>query len=127
MGFHSTLSGELLVCFVYHDARLRTMKREEQLAGAQEADACWLQAARALRDQLVAAAAAERIDIIGRWKRRRLCCERDFVMEQLPLANNRLVVYKQPEGQFTNPNTACEVECLNWLWREAGEICKLFA
>jgi len=118
--FHSTLSGELLICLVYHDERLRNLKRSERLPGADDEDACWLDAAHSLREHLVCADVASRVDVIGRWKRRRLCQERDYVTETVNLASGRALVYRQPEGQFSNPNAACEVHCLNWLYDEAA-------
>jgi len=59
----------------------------------------------------------------GRWKRRRLAVERDFVEERFELPNRGSTLrYKQPEGQFSNPNADCEVHCLGWLCRQAEEI-----
>lgn len=120
--FHSTLSGELLVCLVYHDERLRHLRRNEQLPGADEDRERWLQAARTLRERFLEAGVAASVDVIGRWKRRRLCQERDFVVEVIGLENGQRISLRQPEGQFSNPNADCEVHCLNWLCREVQRI-----
>ena len=63
------------------------------------------------------------MDIVGRWKRRRICQERDFVEETFSLQDGQCLLYRQPEGQFSNPNAPCEVHCLDWLCREAKIIC----
>merc|ERR1712150_111637 len=126
--FHSTLSGELLACFVYHDGRLRMLKRGQRLPEEEQCDfsKAWVLAARELRSALMqelsGACAGDRVDVVGRWKRRRLVVDHDFVTERFALADGRHLLYKQPEGQFSNPNSACEIHCLNWLCREAGEI-----
>jgi len=54
--FHSTLSGELLVCFVYHDERLRRLRRHEHLPDADEDQERWLRAAATLRERFLEAA-----------------------------------------------------------------------
>jgi len=43
------------------------------------------------------------------------------VTESFTLADGRTLSYKQPEGQFSNPNPSCEVHCLEWLCQEAKE------
>jgi len=131
--FHSTLAGELMVCLAYHDARLQSLKRGEVLP-EEDGDTfetssqgkAWLAAAaefKAVLHQGVAAAGAQgsTVDVIGRWKRRHLQLGRDFVEESFTLADGRTLFYKQPEGQFSNPNPSCEVHCLNWLCQEAKE------
>ncbi|CAE7473407.1 trmA, partial [Symbiodinium necroappetens] len=134
--FHSTLSGELIVCLAYHDVRLRDLKRGQPLP--EEDDAAfenstqgkrWMAAAQELRSFLLQAMEAAdvkgaKVDVVGRWKRRRLAVERDFVQEAFELEDGRKLVYKQPEGQFSNPNLPCEVHCLNWLCLQAKEARK---
>ncbi|CAE7254194.1 trmA [Symbiodinium pilosum] len=134
--FHSTLSNELMVCLAYHDARLQNLKRGQPLP--EEDDAAfenstqgkrWMAAARELRSFLLQAMEAAgvqgaKVDVVGRWKRRRLAVERDFVQEAFKLEDGRTLVYKQPEGQFSNPNLPCEVNCLNWLCLQAKEARK---
>ncbi|CAE8617653.1 unnamed protein product [Polarella glacialis] len=129
--FHSTLSGELMVCLTYSDERLRTLKRGEKLPGEDSSSwetsaqgVAWTSAAREVRQALSTAVAAvgfsqPEIDVVGRWRRRRLCVDRDYVVERIALADGRELEYRQPEGQFSNPNVPCEVHCLDWLCREA--------
>lgn len=116
--FHSTLSRELIVCLVYHDERLKNMKRSQLLPDEEAETARWVAAAKILRQRFLDADIAARVDVIGRWKRRRRCVERDYVNETMEL-DGRTLTYTQPEGQFSNPNAECEVCCLQWLCREA--------
>mmetsp|Transcript_32021 Transcript_32021/g.68224 ORF Transcript_32021/g.68224 Transcript_32021/m.68224 type:complete len:516 (-) Transcript_32021:44-1591(-) len=137
----STLSGELLVCLCYFDERLKTRKRSEQLPEDHDPEV-WRRAAGELRDcfmeafeRRAAATAATgatttregSIHIVGRWRRRKLAVDQDFITEvfhlqgELPGEERRLS-YKQPEGQFSNPNSPCEVRCLEWLCKEARRI-----
>lgn len=136
--FHSTLSGELLVCLAYFDERLQRLKRGERLSGEKEGSdevevggMAWTEAAQPLRAALLEVLpsagspggdAAARVSVVGRWKRRRLVVGSDFVTERMRLPNGRMLVYKQPEGQFSNPNAPCEVSCLAWLCQEAAQI-----
>lgn len=135
---HSSTTDELLITLAYHDERRRCLKRGETFAGEDALADEWTGAARILRDALLAALhqgaagsggaagstppPAPRVDIVGRWKRRCLSVERDFIWERFALADGRTLVYKQPEGQFSNPNAACEVFCLDWLCRMAQAI-----
>eukprot|EP00419_Tripos_fusus_P012802 CAMPEP_0172668826 /NCGR_PEP_ID=MMETSP1074-20121228/9299_1 /TAXON_ID=2916 /ORGANISM="Ceratium fusus, Strain PA161109" /LENGTH=463 /DNA_ID=CAMNT_0013485519 /DNA_START=32 /DNA_END=1419 /DNA_ORIENTATION=- len=124
--FHSTLTHELLVCFIYHDKRLKSRRRNEKLQGEEQASAEWEAAAKilrsALQDAMAASGVETRVDITGRWKRRRLVVERDYVVERLNLSNGRTLTYRQPEGQFSNPNAQCEIRCLEWLCDQASQI-----
>merc|ERR1719296_336659 len=54
IAFHSTLAGEVLVCFVYHDERLRMLKRGQTLPD-EESDngGNWVEAAKVLRERLL--------------------------------------------------------------------------
>jgi len=127
--FHSTLTHELLVCLVYHDERLKSRRRNERLQGEEQVNEGWKAAATILRSALHDAMAASgleaRVDITGRWKRRRLVVERDYVVERLHLSNGRTLTYRQPEGQFSNPNAQCEVFCLEWLCDQAAQIAQI--
>mmetsp|Transcript_123828 Transcript_123828/g.361550 ORF Transcript_123828/g.361550 Transcript_123828/m.361550 type:complete len:460 (+) Transcript_123828:62-1441(+) len=125
--FHSTLSGDLLVCLVYHDARLRCLRHGERLLEESGDDEHrWAAAAQRFREALQEAISESgvhgRVDVVGRWKRRRLVVERDYVIERFPLADGHVWEYQQPEGQFSNPNAPCEVHCLNWLCNEAADV-----
>lgn len=125
---HSTLSGDLLVCLVYHDERLRCLRQGERLPGEGDDDErSWRAAAQELRRALQAAVAEAGsvggdVDVVGRWKRRRLVVERDYVVERFSLADGRIWLYRQPEGQFSNPNAPVEVSCLDWLCGEAAAV-----
>merc|ERR1712150_399308 len=125
--FMSTLSNELLVSFAYLDERLRTLRRTECVPGEEIAAAAWRNAAEELRRVLLEALRQAgvydaSVDIVGRWKRRCLVAQRDFVTERMELEDGRVLIYKQPEGQFSNPNAPCEVRCLDWLSKQAVEI-----
>lgn len=126
---HSTMSGDLLICLTYHDERLRALKRGEQLPGGEGDSAeVWLAAARefqsALRAALAASDAQANVEVVGRWKRRRLAVSRDSVTESFTLSDGRTLSYQQPEGQFSNPNAPCEVHCLDWLCDQAAAVQK---
>eukprot|EP00928_Gymnodinium_smaydae_P025209 TRINITY_DN20155_c0_g3_i1.p1 TRINITY_DN20155_c0_g3~~TRINITY_DN20155_c0_g3_i1.p1 ORF type:complete len:534 (-),score=47.74 TRINITY_DN20155_c0_g3_i1:83-1633(-) len=121
---HSTLSGDVLLCFVYNDPSLRDVKRG---MASDSGDNTWKDAARALRTLLSHVVSSTqsrsgRVDVIGRWKRKRLCVDRDYVIEEFSVKDGRTLIYKQPEGQFSNPNAACEMHCFDWLCREAGAM-----
>jgi len=125
--FHSTMSSELLVCMVYHDARLRSLRRGEQLSSEDGTEReAWLAAAsefrKVLQEELARAGVVASVNIVGRWKRRRLAVERACLFERLTLADGRQLSYLQPEGQFSNPNAPCEVCCLDWLCAQAALI-----
>ena len=73
----------------------------EQITSQQD-DADWMQAANVLRTALQDAVAdgcgcASRVDVIGRWKRRRLVVERDFVIECFHLVRCILPGHLLPE------------------------------
>eukprot|EP00971_Amphidinium_carterae_P053189 1047820-Amphidinium_carterae.1 len=120
---HSTLSGELLICFVYHDPLLKNVKRAAS-AGTGTDRQAWRSAAQCLRDSLLEAHgdAVHAVDVMGRWKRQAISVQRGFVREKFPLRDGRILQYKQPEGQFSNPNAPCEIECLEWLCQMGREV-----
>ncbi|SUB14439.1 tRNA (uracil(54)-C(5))-methyltransferase [Pantoea agglomerans] len=71
----------------------------------------WQQAAMALRDQL----RAEGLDVqlIGRATKTKICLDRDYVDECLPVAG-REIIYRQVENSFTQPNAAMNIQMLEW-------------
>ena len=83
----STLSNQIVISLLYH------RKLEEE----------WHAAASALRDQL----RAEGFDVqlIGRATKTKICLDRDYVDERLPVAGKELI-YRQVENSFTQPNAA---------------------
>lgn len=91
----STMSQQVVVSLLYH----RKLTDEWQLA------------ARVLRDAL----RAEGFDIqlIGRATKTKICLDRDYVDERLPVAG-RDMVYRQVENSFTQPNAAMNIQMLEW-------------
>eukprot|EP00439_Symbiodinium_sp_Y106_P078390 s1143_g17.t1 len=88
------------------------------MAAAQELRSFLLQAMEA------ADVKGAKVDVVGRWKRRRLAVERDFVQEAFELEDGRKLVYKQPEGQFSNPHFGfTETELRSW--RAEGRLLEL--
>eukprot|EP00933_Yihiella_yeosuensis_P031630 TRINITY_DN25204_c0_g1_i1.p1 TRINITY_DN25204_c0_g1~~TRINITY_DN25204_c0_g1_i1.p1 ORF type:complete len:332 (-),score=71.03 TRINITY_DN25204_c0_g1_i1:107-1030(-) len=117
------MSGEVVLGLCYYDERMQDLRRQDRLPDEEERNIAWQAAAKELRSALLSAAKAAglsepRVEVVGRWKRRRLFVERDYVVERCQLSDGRTLVYKQPEGQFSNPNADCEVHCLEWLCRE---------
>lgn len=96
VGFLATLSGEMLVSFVYH----------------RKLDLDWEQAAKALGEQL-------NISIIGRSRGQKLVIGNDFVVEKLRV-QGREFIYKQVEGSFTQPNAQVCQHMLDWACNVAG-------
>lgn len=91
----STLSNQIVISLLYH----------------RKLDDEWQQAAAALRDQL----RAEGLDVqlIGRATKTKICLDRDYVDECLPVAG-REIVYRQVENSFTQPNAAMNIQMLEW-------------
>lgn len=91
----STLSNQIVISLLYH----RKLDDEWQLAAA------------ALRDQL----RAEGLDVqlIGRATKTKICLDRDYVDECLPVAG-REIIYRQVENSFTQPNAAMNIQMLEW-------------
>lgn len=88
--FLTTLSGELLICLVYH----------------RKLDEAWEEAARTLATQLNA-------QIIGRSKGQKVVVGRDWLLEELEVDGLRLR-YQQIEGGFTQPNGEVNRHMLSW-------------
>ncbi|MFT8209755.1 MAG: tRNA (uridine(54)-C5)-methyltransferase TrmA [Symbiopectobacterium sp.] len=91
----STLSGEVVVTLIYHKAL----------------DEEWQQQARTLRDTLRAQGFA--LQLIGRATKTKICLDRDYVDERLPVAG-REMIYRQVENSFTQPNAAINIQMLEW-------------
>ncbi|OON38502.1 tRNA (uridine(54)-C5)-methyltransferase TrmA [Izhakiella australiensis] len=91
----STLSGQIVVSLLYH------RKLDEE----------WKAAASALRDEL--RAAGFQLQLIGRATKTKICLDRDYVDEVLPVAGRDLI-YRQVENSFTQPNAAMNVQMLEW-------------
>lgn len=91
----STLSNQIVISLLYH----------------RKLDDEWQQAAAALRDQL----RAEGLDVqlIGRATKTKICLDRDYVDECLPVAG-REIIYRQVENSFTQPNAAMNIQMLEW-------------
>ena len=91
----STLSNQIVISLLYH----------------RKLDDEWQQAAAALRDQL----RAEGLDVqlIGRATKTKICLDRDYVDECLPVAG-RKIIYRQVENSFTQPNAAMNIQMLEW-------------
>lgn len=96
VGFLATLSGEMLVSFVYH----------------RKLEADWEQAAKALSEQLG-------INIIGRSRGQKVVVGNDFVVEKLKV-QGREFIYKQYDGSFTQPNAQVCQHMLDWACNVAG-------
>ncbi|MBA0159081.1 MULTISPECIES: tRNA (uridine(54)-C5)-methyltransferase TrmA [Pectobacterium] len=91
----STMSGEVIVSLLYH----RALNEE------------WQEHARALRDSLTAQ--GFRLQLIGRATKTKICLDRDYVDECLPVAG-RDMIYRQVENSFTQPNAAINIQMLEW-------------
>ncbi|MEM0673188.1 tRNA (uridine(54)-C5)-methyltransferase TrmA [Dickeya oryzae] len=91
----STLSGEIAVSLLYHKAL----------------DAEWQQQARLLCDGLRAQGFA--LQLIGRATKTKICLDRDYVDECLPIAG-RQMIYRQVENSFTQPNAMMNIQMLEW-------------
>jgi len=91
----STMSNQIVISLLYH----------------RKLDDEWQQAAAALRDQL----RAEGLDVqlIGRATKTKICLDRDYVDECLPVAG-REIIYRQVENSFTQPNAAMNIQMLEW-------------
>lgn len=107
----STMSGEVVVTFIYHKAL----------------DEAWQQQARALRDSLRAQGFA--LQLIGRATKTKICFDRDYVDERLPVAG-REMIYRQVENSFTQPNAAINIQMLEWALKatagSTGDLLELY-
>ncbi|WP_261642795.1 tRNA (uridine(54)-C5)-methyltransferase TrmA [Erwinia mallotivora] len=91
----STMSNQVLITLLYH----RTLTEE------------WQQAAVILRDTL--RAQGFDLHLIGRATKTKICLDRDFVDECLPVAGQE-ITYRQVENSFTQPNAAMNIQMLEW-------------
>lgn len=91
----STQSGEVVVSLLYHK------KLDEE----------WQQQAQTLRDAL--RADGFNLQLIGRATKTKICLDRDYVDECLPVAG-RNMIYRQVENSFTQPNAAVNIHMLEW-------------
>ncbi len=107
----STLSNQIVISLLYH------RKLEEE----------WHAAASTLRDQL----RAEGFDVqlIGRATKTKICLDRDYVDERLPVAGKELI-YRQVENSFTQPNAAMNIQMLGWALdvtqQSRGDLLELY-
>lgn len=107
----STLSNQIVISLLYH------RKLEEE----------WHAAASVLRDQL----RAEGFDVqlIGRATKTKICLDRDYVDERLPVAGKELI-YRQVENSFTQPNAAMNIQMLEWALdvtqQSRGDLLELY-
>ena len=91
----STMSNQIVISLLYH----------------RKLDDEWQQAAAALRDQL--RAEGLNVQLIGRATKTKICLDRDYVDECLPVAG-REIIYRQVENSFTQPNAAMNIQMLEW-------------
>ncbi|PWC14612.1 tRNA (uridine(54)-C5)-methyltransferase TrmA [Brenneria roseae subsp. roseae] len=107
----STLSGEVVVSLLYHRAL----------------DDEWRQHASALRDEL--RTQGFQLQLIGRATKTKICLDRDYVDECLPVAG-RDMIYRQVENSFTQPNAAMNINMLEWALDatkgSAGDLLELY-
>lgn len=100
--FHSTTTGDVIVLLTYKNAI------DEH---------SWTSSAESIRSHLLHRSVphVNEISIIGRSKGQKIVLGRDFVLEQLQLANGRVVRYKQVEQGFSNPNSNINAQVLGWM------------
>lgn len=107
----STVSGEIVVSLLYH----RPLDEE------------WQQQACELRDQL--RAQGFNLQLIGRATKTKICLDRDYVDEVLPVAGKD-IIYRQVENSFTQPNAAMNVQMLEWALNvtagSTGDLLELY-
>lgn len=92
--FLSTLSGEILVTLLYH----------------RQLESDWLVEAQLLRDKL---RKHFKVNLIGRARKQKFDLDCDYVTEELTV-NNKVLIYKQIENSFTQPNANVAVKMLEW-------------
>lgn len=99
--FLATLSGDMLVTLIYH----------------KPLDDDWVQLAKPLEQQL-------NCHIIGRSRKQKLVLSQDFVVEKLKIEAlaDKTILYKQPEGGFTQPNAQVCQQMLSWACQQADSI-----
>lgn len=99
--FLATLAGDILVTLIYH----------------KPLDDDWAQLAKPLEQQL-------NCHIIGRSRKQKLVLSQDYVVEKLKIEAlaGKTMVYKQPEGGFTQPNAQVCQQMLSWACQQADTI-----
>jgi tRNA (uracil-5-)-methyltransferase len=109
VNFLSTSVGDLIITLVY----------ERPLDGA-----VYLPQIEALRQTLLSMdiESVGEISVIGRSKAVKLVAGRAWVMEELSLADGRLLRYKQVDEGFSNPNSSVNARVLDWLCEAAAMI-----
>ena len=95
LDYLTTMSGEAVITLIYH----RPLDDE------------WRKAAAALRDELRAQGFA--VNLIGRAAKTKICLDRDYADERLPVSGRELI-YRQIENSFTQPNAAVNIHMLEW-------------
>lgn len=107
----STMSNQIVVSMLYH----RPLTAE------------WQQAAAVLRDAL--REEGYDLHLIGRATKTKICLDRDFVDECLPVAGKK-IVYRQVENSFTQPNAAMNIQMLEWALdvtqNASGDLLELY-
>jgi tRNA (uracil-5-)-methyltransferase len=91
----STMSNQIVISLLYH----------------RKLEADWTEAATALRDAL--RAEGIEVQLIGRATKTKICLDRDYVDERLPVAGKEMI-YRQVENSFTQPNAAMNIQMLEW-------------
>lgn len=106
----STLSGEILVSFLYH----------------RQLDDEWTEHAKALKQQL---SQQFKIDIIGRARKQKIELDRNFVDETLNI-HGRELHYQQVENSFTQPNGLINQKMIEWAIdvskQSSGDLLELY-
>lgn len=95
LDYLTTLSGEAVITLIYHRAL----------------DDEWREHAALLRDEL--RAQGFQVNLIGRATKTKICLDRDYADEQLPVAG-RVLTYRQIENSFTQPNAGINIQMLEW-------------
>ncbi|UQY43962.1 tRNA (uridine(54)-C5)-methyltransferase TrmA [Erwinia sp. PK3-005] len=107
----STMSGQVVISLLYH----------------RKLDEAWQQAAQTLRDGL--RAQGFDLQLIGRATKTKICLDRDYVDERLPVAG-REMIYRQIENSFTQPNAAMNIQMLEWALdvtkESSGDLLELY-
>lgn len=98
----SGLSNELVVSLLYH----RTLDDE------------WYQEIKTLKATL---SSYLNIDFIGRAKKQKKLCDRDFIIERLPIGEKEYI-FKHIENSFTQPNAEVNIKMIEWVQALAQEL-----
>ena len=111
LDYLTTMSGQAVISLLYH----------------RKLDDVWQQAAQTLRDEL--RAQGFDVQLIGRATKTKICLDRDYVDERLPVAG-REMIYRQIENSFTQPNAAMNIQMLEWALdvtkNASGDLLELY-